>query len=695
MCTRTGSPGRGLGGDHLFEYTVLLVRSTIVMATLATMNIQRVVEKHRRLLALEEAEEREEQQATLSTLSKAHLQERGIALYGLRILEHQSALSGRLTLHLGRLFSEDKSLPAHTMRVGDVVQLDSGPSNGEGSVAVQMRGTVCRLTETRISIMTLAEAGNDELGQVGGSGSGDLDNEQRAWRVVRLANEVAFQRMRMALDELAKVGPEHSIVRAIIGVDGGEEEVLLEGEGDCLFYNQQLNESQRRAVTKSLNHVTHPVSLIHGPPGTGKTETLVEIIRQLAHPLPMRIKGHKVASLPIQRILVCGPSNLSVDNLTIRLSKCLAPGGFIRVGHPARVLEQLQAHTLDSRLVNSDAAGLVRDVRGEIDGILRALPQLRGSDRRQQYQELRELRKELRERERMALSTLLDGTPIVLTTLSSAGGRLVRATAARRPFDLVIIDEAGQALEAECWLALLLGTKGAILAGDHCQLPPTISSAAAEAGGLGVTLFERLVRASRRTISLLDTQYRMHRTIMEWTSTEFYGGRLKAHPSVANHRLHGSGTVEAADVMIFVDTAGFEGYEECTGSPTEGGSDREQEGGRGRRRAQGMRFCNESKWNEGEARLAVAHARRLVREGGIRSEDIAIITPYNAQVTLIGGLLREALGEDHQVEIGSGREGLDSRFLHSLSHTPGPARCSGWISGTRERGHHPKSGQVK
>lgn len=674
------------------------------MTTITTsLTIQRVVEKHRRLLALEEAEEREEQQAALSTLSKARLQERGVALYGLRILERQSALSGKLTLHLGRLFNEDKSLPAHIMRVGDVVQLDSGGNNSGGPVAVQVRGTVCRLTETRISVMTLAEAGDDELSQ----GAGDFDNDQRTWRVVRLANEVAFQRMRMALEELTKVGPDHPIVRAIMEVGESAEETSLGGGGDALFYNQQLNESQRRAVISALNHAVHPVSLIHGPPGTGKTETLVEIIRQLVRPLATRINdgdglGNIRALAVRRRLLVCGPSNLSVDNLVLRLSKCLPSDEFIRVGHPARVLEQLQTHTLDARLANSDAAGLVRDVRGEIDGILRALPKSRGLDRRKQYQELRELRKELRERERMALSALLDGIPVVLTTLSSAGGRLVRATAIRRPFDLVIIDEAGQALEAESWLALLLGTKGVILAGDHCQLPPTISSAAAEAGGLGVTLFERLVRDPKRHVSLLDTQYRMHRTIMEWTSAEFYGGRLRAHPSVADHRLDSRGPVETTDVMIFVDTAGFDGYEECTGSPTEEAPERGREGrGQERGRAQGMRFCNESKWNEGEARLAVAHARLLIQEGGIRQEDIAIITPYNAQVALIGGLLGEALGEDYQVEIGSGKEGPRSTHLSGqlasqpTNLLPCHVRCSGWISGARKGGHHPKSGKVK
>ena len=189
-------------------------------------------------------------------------------------------------------------------------------------------------------------------------------------------------------------------------------------------------------------------------PQTGKTYTLIELILQLVQRK--------------QRVLVCGPSNISVDNIVERLAPHKLP--IIRLGHPARLLPSVLNHSLDVLTQSSDAASIVSDVRKELDAKQAGIKKTRnGKERRAIYGEMKELRKEYQEREKQCVTRLVGESKVVLATLHGAGGYQLK----NEKFDVIIIDEASQALEAQCWVPLV-SAKKLVLAGDHLQLPPTI-----------------------------------------------------------------------------------------------------------------------------------------------------------------------------------------------------------------------------
>ena len=170
------------------------------------------------------------------------------------------------------------------------------------------------------------------------------------------------------------------------------------------------------------------------------------------------------------RVLVCGPSNISVDNIVERLAPHKIP--IVRLGHPARLLPSVLNHSLDVLTQTSDAAAIVKDVRKEMDSKQASIRKTKsGKERKAIYGDLKELRKEFREREKKCVTTLIGQSKVVLATLHGAGGFQLRDEG----FDVMVIDEASQALEAQCWVPLLRARK-VILAGDHLQLPPTVKS---------------------------------------------------------------------------------------------------------------------------------------------------------------------------------------------------------------------------
>jgi ATP-dependent RNA/DNA helicase IGHMBP2 len=216
-------------------------------------------------------------------------------------------------------------------------------------------------------------------------------------------------------------------------------------------------------------------SCLKGPPGTGKTTTLIEIIKQCCLKYKMKV-------------LCCAPSNIAVDNLVERLipSQVNDKMKFLRLGHPARLLEKIQDYSLDSMLVQSDQYKLIGDIREDMDKTRRSLmKQSKGNrgEREALRRELRELRKELYEREDSAIKEVLGAAACVLTTLTTAHKHGPLKHIKDDHFDVIIIDECSQALEVACWIPLVVGAKKLILAGDHLQLPPTIISHDAAAKG--------------------------------------------------------------------------------------------------------------------------------------------------------------------------------------------------------------------
>ena len=382
-----------------------------------------------------------------------------------------------------------------------------------------------------------------------------------------------------------------------------------------------LNESQRDAVKFAL--ASKEVALIHGPPGTGKTHTLIELILQL-------LKQNL-------RILVCGPSNISVDNIVERLAHHKVP--MIRLGHPARLLPSVLNHSLDVLTRTSEAAAIVRDVRKEMDEKQSSIRKTKsGKERRQIYADLRELRKEYREREKSCVENLVRRSKVVLATLHGAGGFHLK----NENFDVVIVDEASQALEAQCWVPLMRASK-VVLAGDHLQLPPTIKSVSMTDGKgkenrvkdattdvtLETTLFDRLLKLHGPEIKrMLTTQYRMHEKIMAFPSEELYESKLMAADDVKLRLLNGlpgvDDTEDTREPLIFFDTQG--------GDFPEKTEDEEA--------AKRLSSLGESKSNDGEAALVKMHVGNLV-SAGVKPEDIAVVTPYNAQLAILSQLLKE------------------------------------------------------
>lgn len=253
-----------------------------------------------------------------------------------------------------------------------------------------------------------------------------------------------------------------------------------------------------------------------------------------------------------------------------------------------------------------------------------------GRERRGIYGELKELRKEYRVREKKCVGDLVRGSKVVLATLHGSGGYQLRG----EKFDVVIIDEASQALEAQCWVPLL-SAKKAVCAGDHLQLPPTIKSlnskskakkdnasedeAAVSGITLETTLFDRLLSLHGQKIKrMLTTQYRMHDKIMRFPSDELYEAKLIAAESVGDKLLADlpydvEENENTTEPVVFIDTQGGDFPEKTEDdSPKRG-------------------LHSESKSNEMEAVLVRQHVRELV-ESGVKPEDIAVVTPYNAQV---------------------------------------------------------------
>lgn len=336
-----------------------------------------------------------------------------------------------------------------------------------------------------------------------------------------------------------------------------------------------------------------------------------------------------------QRILVCGPSNVSVDNIVERLSTHKVP--ILRLGHPARLLPSVVNHSLDVLTQTSEAGAIVKDVRAEMDAKQASIKKTKsGKERRAIYGDLKELRKEYRERERKCVGNLIGGSKVVLATLHGAGGFQLK----NEQFDVVIIDEASQALEAQCWVPLLSANK-AVCAGDHLQLPPTIKSLnskttsrnkddaegtkTAKGMTLETTLFDRLLALHGPSIKrMLTTQYRMHEKIMRFPSDELYESKLVAADAVRARLLKDldyevKDDEDTNEPLIFIDTQGGD-------FPEKNDDDIKDDVKKAKSSLHG-----ESKSNEMEAALVRVHVKQLV-DCGVKPEDIAVVTPYNAQV---------------------------------------------------------------
>lgn len=380
--------------------------------------------------------------------------------------------------------------------------------------------------------------------------------------------------------------------------------------------SEQLNDSQHQAVEFAMS--ANDLAVIHGPPGTGKTTTVVEVIRQT------------VASG--ERVLACAPSNTAVDNLLERL--VVTGVQAVRLGHPARVLDVVRSQTLDALVEKHEVQILIRKMLQEADQLDRKANRFTRrrpapGQKYEQRQEARQLRKHARLLERHAIKDIIAEAEVVCATCSFDFNILED-----QAFDLLVIDEACQSVEPACWVPLRFADR-VVLAGDHCQLPPTILSLPAAREGFDVSLMQRLVEQYGDLVTRqLMVQHRMHEQIMNFSSQYFYSGTLVADSSVRSHRLTDLSTVAAEELddtpVIYIDTAGA-GWEE------------QQE-------PDGL-----SRLNPNEGRLVLDQVMALCN-AGVSPRDIAVIAPYAAQVRWLRHHAKHEMLEVDTVDGFQGRE---------------------------------------
>jgi ATP-dependent RNA/DNA helicase IGHMBP2 len=401
-----------------------------------------------------------------------------------------------------------------------------------------------------------------------------------------------------------------AIKQAAISMDSAEDQRLIKiltGVSSPTFSNHTphyaipgLNEVQQRAVDKILS--AQELAIVHGPPGTGKTTTLVQAIKALIK------QDH-------QQILVVAPSNTAVDLLTEKLDE--QGLNVLRVGNPARVSEKLLSLTLDGKMAEHPGMKQARAFKKQANEFKnmahkykRNFGRAEKEQRKALFDEAHKIMKEVANTEQYIIDDLLSKAQVVTATLVGANHYTIRGLR----FHTVVIDEAGQALEPACWIPILKAKK-VIFAGDHCQLSPTIKSNEAAKSGLSTTLLEKSVTAHPESVTLLEEQYRMHETIMGYSSKVFYENKLKAHESVANHRLF------ADDMpLAFVDTAGCGFEEKSEGTSTT---------------------------NPEEAAFLFKHLTQMAEQLSTRYSveefpSIAVISPYKQQIFLMKELLQHS-----------------------------------------------------
>ncbi|HEY6099004.1 MAG TPA: AAA domain-containing protein [Anaeromyxobacter sp.] len=540
------------------------------------------------LLAAEREEERLRFEESRGRLSIAEREARGLAIADVEAGE-ESALAGRTLVTFTR---GGKTLGGARIGTGSLVSLSLRREARPDAPT----GVVARRTRTAVAV-AFDEPPPDWA--TDGRVALELEPSPVTWE--RLSSGLARLR-----DE--KAGKRWHAV-----LSGTPPRFLSRPRGPVLGHG--LNAEQAAAL--DLADRAEDVALVHGPPGTGKTTVLVEVIRRAA------ARG--------EQVLAAAPSNLAVDNLVERL----AAGGLscVRLGHPARVLPTLLEHTLEAQAEAREPARIARGLVEEAIALRRQASkrrQRRGPGRfstsREQYRDARALLAEARALEARAEAEVLDRAQVVLATLTS----LDAPPLAGRRFPLAVVDEATQAVEPALYLALLRAER-AVLAGDHLQLPPTVLSAAAQAGGLGLSLFERLALSFGDAAKVtLAEQHRMNARIMAFPSEALYGGALRAHPAVA-HRA-----IDAAPLEV-VDTAG-RGFEDETPE----GSD--------------------SRQNPGEAELAAAEVRRVLALG-VPAGEIAVISPYDAQVQRLRALLAAEFEGGLEVDTVDGFQGREKEAV--------------------------------
>jgi len=522
------------------------------------------------LLSLERQEDRQSYQELIEQSSVTERRANGFTWYPIAIRGTEINRGDYLTVEVERTTHNDIT---HQLRFGASAALFSNHDTKNN----RLEGVVSFQSGNKLKIALRV----DELPEWSRDGKLGIDLQ---------FDEYSYDEMQNALKQASRLGEtkEGGLIQILTGNKSPTFNVPFSA-----FGYPSLNTSQQKAVEKIL--AANELAIVHGPPGTGKTTTLVQAIKALLK------QDH-------QKILVVAPSNTAVDLLSEKLSD--EGINVLRIGNPARISDRLMSLTLDSKVAAHNSMKELKklkkqaaEYRDMAHKYKRNFGKAERDQRKALFEEARNIMKQVENTEQYVIDDLLAKAQVVTATLIGANHYTVR----HLKFHTVVIDEAGQALEPACWIPILKAQK-LILAGDHFQLSPTIKSDEASRNGFGKTLLEKCVALHPHAVTLLEEQYRMNETIMGFSSKIFYEGRLKAHDSVAHHVLFPNDSP-----LVFIDTAGCGFEEKSEGTSTT---------------------------NPEEATFLFTHLSQLATELSAMYQiddfpSIAIISPYKQQIYIL------------------------------------------------------------
>ncbi|OYU13497.1 MAG: DNA-binding protein [Comamonadaceae bacterium PBBC1] len=562
----------------------------------AQVDVQQELRHVRALMHLEQQEDQAQFKLKNASASIKERRRRGLTWYPVTITQEDIGFGGKVVLELERPAHRQD---LHLFQVGAAAALFSSAPGYSGPDRPVVSGVVTRVRRNKLLLATTKEALPDWV----------LDGNTLG--VDLTFDEVSYREMNQALSAvMAAHGNRLAELRDVLL--GAQAARFREPQADDLFYPSALNDSQLAAVRHVVT--AQDVAIIHGPPGTGKTTTLVQAILET-------IRRER-------RVLVCAPSNTAVDLLTEKLAE--RGVNVIRLGNPSRVSELLLQHTLDAGVMAHASYAKMHAMRQTAEQHREAASErVRnfGFEERQRRQWLREEARTLRQAaddlERFMTEDVLESVQVITCTLVGASHRHIRHLS----FETVFIDEAAQALEPGCWIPIAKGQR-LVLAGDHHQLPPTVKSEKAAREGLRETLFEKCIQRQPNTARMLKVQYRMHAHIMGFSSQKFYGGQLVAHPSVRDADLAAydprfNDPRFAPDLPVeFIDTAGC-GFSELAIPESR------------------------STANPEEAHLLLERLAQLLALGEPTDPDqrpltIGVIAPYRAQINYLKDAIEDS-----------------------------------------------------
>ncbi len=528
------------------------------------------------LLKQEWEEDREQYRKKFLSASLSDKKEQGVCWYPTHLKKSKFGLAGKIVIELERLDGQNRS---HLFQSGKSVAVFS---NQDGIPASQRLNGIINNVRNDVMTVTLhVEELPDWLhrGKIG---------------IDLLFDEASYREMEATLK---------SLMKAQKGRLGELRDILMgEVQPTVTLHDfpqlPELNPAQQEAVGLVLN--AKDLAIIHGPPGTGKTTTMIAAIEE-------SLKRYV-------QVLVCAPSNAAVDLLVEKLiEKNIST---LRIGHPARVEDHILSQTLDAKIAQHDSYKDLKRLKKAAEDYRklglkykRNFGHAERTQKKLMLEQATRCREDAENLENYIVYDIFQKTQVVAATLVGSASQFLKGM----EFPVVFIDEAAQGLEAATWIPILKSKK-VVMAGDHCQLPPTIKSFEASRKGLAETLFEKTIKIHPQVSKMLELQYRMPELIMGFSSNYFYENQLKSAPNTFLHSL-----AEGEPVLEFIDTAGS-GY------------------------ADQLEEESLSTFNIEEARFCLSYLEKTIKRIGIgklreNGWNIGLIAPYKAQVRKLHELL--------------------------------------------------------